>query len=193
MDKFGGADIPEGIASMLKQDRDTELSIKEDMRQSTNQDRMSDFPFEFNTAMVLYNSKGEVTVVSGESEVLDAIEKGFIYTEDNAPNMVPSKDFETKIYKSGFFDSPLKNLAKAMEETKMEQKRRELNPNYEPVVGSTSGYEFLNVPRYMTRPFGFEQIGPMDTVRQYNPEKDEYLPKPKPTMSERLMALKKEK
>ena len=47
--------------------------------------------------LILYNSKGEGTVVEGEGEILDAIRRGFIYTKDTVPDMAPSKDFEDKI------------------------------------------------------------------------------------------------
>ena len=190
MAEFGGVNVPEGIASILRQDRDTYLSSQEDMRQEFDQDRMREFPFHlgYGRAMILYNARGEGTVVEGETQILEAIKNGYKYTAETVPDRAPTKDFEEKVYESGFFDSPIENLGKAMEETKMEEKRRKLNfENYDPVVGSTSGYEFRLMPRSYTRPFGLKQIGPMDAVRSYNPESDEYLPKPRPTLAERLM------
>ena len=178
MAEFEGLDVPEGIASILRKDK--ELSRK----LST-----PDFTVPVGTALILYNSKGEGVVVEGEGEILDAIRKGFIFTADTVPDVIPTKDFGEKIYESGFFERPIKNMAEAMEQTKNEERSRAMNfENYDPVVGSASGYEFFNAPRYLTRPSNiFETIGPMDTVRRYNPEKDEMLPKSRPTMAEILM------
>jgi hypothetical protein len=173
--EFEGLDVPEGIASILRKDRELAREMNTD----------PNFPVTVGTALILYNFKGEGTVVEGEGEILDAIRRGFIYTKDTVPDRAPSKDFEDKIYRSDFFSRMPENLQAAIEETKLEEKRRQLNPNYSDIMGSTSGYEFSFIPGYYMKNFG---IGPMDVLRSYNPEKDENLPKPKPTMAERLMA-----
>jgi hypothetical protein len=178
MAEFDGVNVPEGIASLLREDKEREKRFNTD----------PDFPVETNRAMILYNAKGEGTFVKGESQILEAIKNGYFYTASTVPDVTPTKDFGEKIYESGFFERPIKNMAEAIEQTKNEERSRAMNfENYDPVVGSASGYEFFNSPRYLTRPFGLSQIGPMDTVRRYNPEKDEMLPKSRPTMSEILM------
>ena len=177
MAEFGGVNVPEGIASLLLKDRDMQKEFNTDPA----------FPVETGRHLILYNAEGEGTLVNGETQILEAIKNGYKYTAETVPDVAPTKSFEEKVYKSGFFDRPIENLGKAMEETRMEQKRRELNfENYDPVVGSSSGYEFQMVPRYLTRP-PLETIGPADILRSYNPESDEYLPKPRPTLAERLM------
>ena len=175
MAEFDGINVPEGIASILRKDRE--------MTREFNTD--PNFPVTVGTALILYNSKGEGTVVEGEGEILDAIRRGFIYTKDTVPDMAPSKDFEDKIYRSKFFSSLPENLQAAMEQTKMEEKSRQLTPNYNPITGSASGYGFSLVPGYYEKKFG---AGPPDVLRSYSPERDEMLPKPKPTTAEILMA-----
>lgn len=176
MAEFDGINVPEGIASILQKDRE--------MTREFNTD--PNFPVTVGTALILYNAKGEGTVVEGESQILDAIRRGFIYTKDTVPDMAPSKDFEDKIYRSRFFSKLPENLQAAMEQTKMEEKSRQLNfENYDPVVGSTSGYGFSLIPGYYEKKFG---AGPPDVLRSYSPERDEMLPKPKPTTAEILMA-----
>jgi hypothetical protein len=175
MAEFDGVNVPEGIASLLREDKEREKRFNTD----------PDFPVTVGTALILYNSKGEGTVVEGESQILDAIRRGFIYTKDTVPDMAPSKDFEDKIYRSSFFSRLPENLQAAMEQTKMEEKSRQLNfENYDPIVGSTSGYGFSLIPGYYEKKFG---MGPPDVLRSYNPEKDEMLPKSRPTLSEILM------
>ena len=179
MAEFGGVNVPEGIASLLLKDRDMQKEFNTDPA----------FPVEIGRHLILYNAEGKGTLVNGETQILEAIKNGYKYTAETVPDVSPTKDFEDTIYESSFFDRPIENLGKAMEETRMEQKRRELNfENYDPVVGSSSGYKFFNADRALTRPFGLQQFGPMDTVRAYDPNLDEYLPKPRPTLSERLMA-----
>jgi hypothetical protein len=174
--EFEGLDVPEGIASILRKDRELARKMNTD----------PNFPVTVGTALILYNFKGEGTVVEGEGEILDAIRRGFIYTKDTVPDMAPSKDFEDKIYRSRFFSRLPENLQAAMEQTKMEEKSRQLNfKNYDPIVGSTSGYGFSLVPGYYEKKFG---AGPPDVLRSYSPERDEMLPKPKPTTAEILMA-----
>tara|TARA_R100001079_G_scaffold110766_1_gene87388 strand:- start:1177 stop:1716 length:540 start_codon:yes stop_codon:yes gene_type:complete len=175
MAEFDGINVPEGIASILLKDRE--------MTKEFNTD--SNFPVTVGTALILYNAKGEGTVVEGESQILDAIRKGFIYTKDTVSDMAPSKDFEDKIYRSRFFSRLPENLQAAMEQTKMEEKSRQLNPNYSDIMGSSSGYQFSLIPGYYEKKFG---MGPPDVLRSYNPERDEMLPKPKPTTAEILMA-----
>ena len=180
MNEFGGVNVPEGIGSLLLKDRD--------LRKEFNTDPA--FPVEIGRHLILYNAEGKGTLVNGESQILEAIKNGYKYTAETVPDVTPTKDFGEKIYESGFFDKPIEdNLMNAVKQTRAEQKNRALNfENYDPVLGSTSGYEFQLVPRALTRGFGLQRLGPMDTVRTYNPEKDEYLPKTRPTLSERLMA-----
>jgi hypothetical protein len=179
MAEFGGVNVPEGIASLLLKDRKMQKEFNTDPA----------FPVEIGRALILYNARGEGTVVNGETQILEAIKNGYKYTAETVPDVAPTKDFEDTIYESSFFDNPIEDtLMNAVKQTKAEQKSRALNfENYDPVVGSTSGYEFHLMPRNLTRPFGLQQFGPMDTVRTYNPERDEYLPKPRPTLAERLM------
>ena len=60
MAEFDGVNVPEGIASLLREDKEIEKRFNTD----------PDFPVETNRAMILYNDKGEGTFVKGESHNL---------------------------------------------------------------------------------------------------------------------------
>jgi len=144
------------------------------------------------------NALGQVRRVNGAAQMKEAIEDGYIYTSEDAKEMnLPSppkilnEDRTTrKVFKRSnnildAFGDPLGGLADAEKEAlayiENIQASNKLNPNYDPVVSSSSGLGAFVIPRSQTADSFLDRLmGGLDIVVKYDPERDEMLPKPKP-------------
>ncbi len=175
-----------------------------------NEPRGRENPDEFGTdfyqgmTTVFFNKEGDVRLVKGAVEMKKAIDEGFIFTRDDADKFPAPKIKieEGKIFKrtdgildaflDGFGD-PLGGLADTEKEAlayiRQQEALNKLSPNYDPFVSSAAGFGAYVIPRTETAKNLAERLlGGMDIQVRYNPDKDDRLPKLKPTMAERLMA-----
>ena len=171
-----------------------------------NEPRGRENPDEFGTdfyqgmTTVFFNKEGDVRLVKGAVEMKKAIDEGFIFTRDDADKFPAPriKIEEGKIFKRsdnildhiGNFEGPLADAEEeALAYIKQQEALNKLSPNYNPMVSSAAGYGAYVIPRSETAKNLAERLmGGYDMQVRYDPEKDDRLPKPKPTMAERLMA-----
>ena len=171
-----------------------------------NEPRGRENPDEFGTdfyqgmTTVFFNKEGDVRLVKGAVEMKKAIDEGFIFTRDDADKFPAPriKIEEGKIFKRsdnildhiGNFEGPLADAEEeALAYIKQQEALNKLSPNYNPMVSSDAGYGAYVIPRSETAKNLAERLmGGMDIQVRYDQEKDDRLPKPKPTTAEILMA-----
>jgi len=171
-----------------------------------NEPRGRENPDEFGTdfyqgmTTVFFNKEGDVRLVKGAVEMKKAIDEGFIFTRDDADKFPAPriKIEEGKIFKRsdnildhiGNFEGPLADAEEeALAYIKQQEALNKLSPNYNPMVSSAAGYGAYVIPRSETAKNLAERLmGGMDIQVRYDQEKDDRLPKPKPTTAEILMA-----
>jgi hypothetical protein len=140
-----------------------------------------------------FNELGQPRRVQGEAEMLQAIADGFKYSVDEVKALdipSPPKDTDTKIFKRSdsvldAFGDPLGALPDAEKEAlkyiKDMENLNKLNPNYDPVVSSSSGLGAYVVPRSETAEGLLDRLmGGFDIKVEYDPSEDEFRPQPKP-------------
>ena len=171
-----------------------------------NEPRGRENPDEFGTdfyqgmTTVFFNKEGDVRLVKGAVEMKKAIDEGFIFTRDDADKFPAPriKIEEGKIFKRsdnildhiGNFEGPLADAEEeALAYIKQQEALNKLSPNYNPMVSSAAGYGAYVIPRSETAKNLAERLmGGMDIQVRYDQEKDDRLPKPKPSTAEILMA-----
>mgnify|MGYP003131993354 CR=1 FL=1 len=145
---------------------------------------------------VFFNEKGVPKKVSGAMEMSKAINEGFVFTRDDADKFpAPPISREEKIFKRSNnileaygrgggallqdADEKAENYIKELEAL------NKLSPNYNRFVSSASGMTRTLVPRSETADGLLDRLaGGYDIKVEYDPSKNENLPKPKPKMAE---------
>lgn len=153
-------------------------------------------PFYEGMSDVFFNEKGVPKKVSGAMEMTKAINEGFVFTRDDADKFpAPPISREEKIFKRSNnileaygrgggallqdADERAKNYIKELEAL------NKLSPNYNPIISSASGMTRTLVPRSETADGLLDRLaGGYDIKVEYDPSKNENLPKPKPKMAE---------
>ena len=153
-------------------------------------------PFYGGMSDVFFNEKGVPKKVSGAMEMKKAIDEGFVFTRDDADKFpAPPISREEKIFKrsNNILESYARGGGALLQDTDEKAKNyikelealNKLSPNYDPIVSSASGMIRTLVPRSETADGLLDRLaGGYDIKVEYDPSKNENLPKPKPKMAE---------
>ena len=148
---------------------------------------------------IFFNQYGDVKLVQGAAEMKKAIDEGFIYTREDADKFpAPRMKLDEKVFKrsnnilDAYGSGGLSLLMDADEEAlnyiKQAEALNKLSPNYDPMVSSAAGYIRRIIPRSETAEGVWDRLmGGADIKVEYDPSSNQMLPKPRPTLAERLM------